>query len=101
MVQVVLYSTTSAATLKVKTDITKIRHILDAKKVPYEEVDLASTPERRASMLAGSEGLLALPQLHVDGRLVGVADSVQELEDWGELDALLRGEASAAPAAAQ
>lgn len=52
-------------------------------------------------MLAGSEGLLALPQLHVDGRLVGVADSVQELEDWGELDALLRGEAPAAPAAAQ
>lgn len=49
-------------------------------------------------MLAGSGGVGTLPQLHVDGRLVGDADTVQELEDWGDLDYILRGETPPAPA---
>ena len=113
------------------------RHILDAKKVDYEEVgrarvcmhrchnpthifivpfdrhrpaatltirtrlrrqvDLASSPERRTSMLAGSGGAGTLPQLHINGTLVGDADTVQELEDWGDLDYLLRGETPPPP----
>lgn len=50
-------------------------------------------------MLADSGGHAALPQLHVGGKLVGGADEVQELEDWGELDAVLRGETPPAPEA--
>lgn len=38
MVRIVLYATGCPATLKTKTDITKVRHILDAKRVQYEEV---------------------------------------------------------------
>lgn len=38
MVEVTFYVTSCAATLKGKTDITKIRHLLDAKKIEYEEV---------------------------------------------------------------
>lgn len=34
-------------------------------------------PHRREAMLAGSDGLLKLPQLHVNGRFVGGADEVQ------------------------
>ena len=38
MSDVVLYSTTSAATLKLKTDIYRIKLLLDLKRVQYEEV---------------------------------------------------------------
>lgn len=34
---VILYSTTFAATLKTRSDITKIKHILDSKKIPYDD----------------------------------------------------------------
>lgn len=86
---VVLYSTTTPALAKVKADIARIKRILDNKRVSYEEVDLASTPGRRAEMLAGSDDLKTIPQLHVNGRLVGDADTIQELEDFAELDAFL------------
>jgi len=35
---VVLYSSTSAGTLKAKSDIQRIKLLLDAKRVQYEEV---------------------------------------------------------------
>lgn len=31
-----------------------------------------------------------LPQLHVDGRFIGGADRIQELQDFGELKPLLQ-----------
>lgn len=36
--QVVLYSTSSAGTLKVRSDIGRIKILLEAKRVQYEEV---------------------------------------------------------------
>ena len=41
---ITFYVTSCAATLKARTDITKIRHLLDAKKISYEEVRLLSWP---------------------------------------------------------
>lgn len=35
---ITLYTTTCAGTVKVKTDISRIKHILDLKKFDYEEV---------------------------------------------------------------
>lgn len=34
-------------------------------------------PQRREAMLEGSDGLTAIPQLHVNGRYIGGADEVQ------------------------
>ncbi|KAI8472429.1 MAG: hypothetical protein J3K34DRAFT_467398 [Monoraphidium minutum] len=65
---VVLYSTTTPALAKVKADIARMKRILDNKRIHYEEVDLASYPERRKDMLAGSDDCKVLPQLHVNGR---------------------------------
>lgn len=42
MATVILYSTTCASTLKMKTDIMHLKHILDTKKIVYEEVGLAN-----------------------------------------------------------
>lgn len=36
--EIVLYTTTFAATVKIRSDITKIKHILTSKKIVYEEV---------------------------------------------------------------
>jgi len=91
MVKVTLWTTSCVGTLKGRTDINKLKHILDAKKVEYEEVDLAQYHYRRQEMLAGSDGIDTLPQLQVNGRFVGTAGEVQEFEDWGELNDLLRG----------
>jgi glutaredoxin-related protein len=91
---VTLWTSSTLPALKAKTDAGKIRHILDAKRVAYEEVDLDAAPGRRPALEAGAAAAgaePALPQLHVNGRFVGGADEVQEFEDWGELDALLRG----------
>lgn len=107
MSRVVLWVSSCATTLKGRTDITKIKHILDSKKTEYEEVDLSQLPHRRQEMLDASDGVITLPQLHVNGQLIGSADDVQEFEDWGELNDLLAGvpltevvAASAAAAAA-
>jgi len=114
----VLYSSSCAATSKAKADIARIRRILVAKRVAFDELDLADPVEGRvwrARMLAAhgpattgitagattgataagssfSAAALQVPQLHAGGAFVGGGDDVQELEDWGELDAALRGD---------
>ncbi|KAL4422326.1 hypothetical protein ABPG75_008523 [Micractinium tetrahymenae] len=88
---VVLFSTSCAPTAKGKSDINRIKCLLDAKRVQYDEIDLAMEPQRREAMLAGSDGLRSIPQLHVNGRYIGGAEELQEFEDWGELDDLLQG----------
>lgn len=93
---VTLYATSCPATLKLKTDINRIKQLLVVKQINHEEVDLSYEPQRREQMLADSGGLRLIPQLHVDGKYIGTADEIQELEDWGELSAILAG--SAAPA---
>ncbi|KDD72205.1 hypothetical protein H632_c3702p0, partial [Helicosporidium sp. ATCC 50920] len=97
MAAVCFYTTTSATTAKARKDITKIRHILDVKRVQYEEVDLTDRPERRMQMLEGSYGISVLPQVHVNGKLVGLADGIQEMEDFGELTDVLKGMADPPP----
>lgn len=51
---------------------------------PQPQVDLAMEPQRRDAMLAGSDGLKALPQLHVNGRYIGSAEDLQA-RAWAEL----------------
>ena len=38
--RIVLFSTSSAHTLKIKADINRLKHILDVKKIQYEEVSM-------------------------------------------------------------
>merc|ERR1712060_829934 len=90
--KVIFYWSSTPSNLKCRTEIDRIRTLLQAKQVSAEEVDLAETPERREEMLAGSEGAKHIPQLHVNGKSVAANfDILQELEDAGELDALLTG----------
>jgi glutaredoxin-related protein len=87
---VVFYMTTTASTLKLKADISRVTQVLQAHGVAFEEVDLSLVPERREEMTAVS-GSRVLPQLHVDGKYLGDTEAVLELNDEGELLKLLRG----------
>lgn len=90
MAKVVLYSTSCASTLKMKTDISRVKQLLHIKKVEYEEIDLATEPQRRLEMVAASDGVSSLPQLHLNNKYLGDWDTLQDMEDFGELDTALQ-----------
>lgn len=54
------------------------------------QIDLATEPQRRSEMVAASDGVSSLPQLHLNNKYLGDWDTLQELEDFGELDAALQ-----------
>lgn len=55
------------------------------------QIDLASDPQKRRDMLAASNGCSIIPQLHYNNKFIGDWDTVQDLEDFGELEAALQG----------
>lgn len=73
-----------------KTDISRVKQLLHIKKVDYEEIDLAMEPSRRSEMLAASDGVSSLPQLHLNNKYLGDWDTLQDMEDFGELDTALK-----------
>lgn len=64
--KITLYSTSICTTKKLASDIETLRRILARHGKPYEEVDLAETPSRRADMLLASGHRTTLPQLHIE-----------------------------------
>merc|ERR1712060_684217 len=88
--RIVFFWSSTPSSLKCRTDCDRIRTMLQAKQVIVEEVDLAENPSRRSEMDAGSAGNRVIPQLHVDGKVVAPNfDELQEMEDAGNLDAIL------------
>ena len=61
--------TTTIGTLKIKTEVSRLRQLLTAKKIEFQEVDLSIDRSRREAMLEASGGNATLPQLHVDGKV--------------------------------
>ena len=61
--------TTTIGTLKIKTEVSRLRQLLTAKKIEFEEVDLSIDRSRREAMIEASGGNATLPQLHVDGKV--------------------------------
>lgn len=68
----------------------RAKRLLESKGVAFVEIDLWQHPQRRAEMVERADGRTTVPQLFVDGRSVGGSDELAELEQNGELDALLR-----------
>lgn len=62
--------------------------ILKQKGVPFETFNILADPEVRQGLKEYS-GWPTYPQLYVDGKLVGGADIVSELESSGQLSELL------------
>jgi monothiol glutaredoxin len=62
----------------------RVAQILNASKVEYAAMDILPDPRIREE-LSGLSGWPTIPQLFVDGELVGGADIVTEMFETGEL----------------
>ena len=69
------------------------KRLLSHKGVPYTEIDVTADSARRQEMIEGS-GRRTVPQIFIDGHSIGGFDELYDLEQSGELDALLGHEES-------
>ena len=67
----------------------RAKRLLDRKKVPYEEIDVAGDDEARLRLMQRT-GRRTVPQIFIGERHVGGSDDLHALEARGELDPLLQ-----------
>lgn len=67
------------------------KHLLTQKGVAYQETDVSRDPALRQVMTARAGGRHTVPQIFIGGRHVGGCDDLYDLEEQGQLDALLAG----------
>ncbi len=67
----------------------RAKQLLNAKKVPFEEIRVDERPEERETMERRANGARTVPQIFVDDFHVGGCDDLYALEREGKLDALL------------
>ena len=68
----------------------RARRLLDAKGVPYEEIDVDVVPGARAEMQQKSGGRSTIPQIFINGQHIGGSDELHALDAAGRLDPLLK-----------
>ena len=68
---------------------TMAKRLLQNKGQEWEEINLSREPERTDEMQQRSGGRMTVPQIFLDGKLIGGYDDLAALESAGELDALL------------
>lgn len=83
MPQIVIYTTATCPYCRAA------KHLLDFKKVAYQEIPVDGDPAKRAEMSRLAEGRTTVPQIFIDGRPIGGCDDLHALEAAGELDRLL------------
>ena len=66
------------------------KHLLNKKKVSYEEIDIGYDEKKREEMLKKSNGAKTIPQIFIEEKHVGGYVELKALENKGELDNLLK-----------
>ncbi|MDQ3850872.1 MAG: glutaredoxin [Actinomycetota bacterium] len=67
---------------------TRVKALLDARGIPYTEIDLARNPEGRLA-LAELTGMMSFPQVVIDGELLGGFQETLAADRSGRLRELL------------
>lgn len=67
----------------------RAKSLLENKGQKWEEIDLDISPERTDEMLERSGGRKTVPEIFIDGTLIGGYDDLAALEAEGKLDPLL------------
>ena len=65
------------------------KHLLNKKKINYEEIDIGYDDKKREEMLKKSNGAKTIPQIFIEDKHVGGYVELKALESKGELDLLL------------
>ena len=66
------------------------KHLLNKKKISYEEIDIGYDDKKREEMLKKSNGARTIPQIFIGEKHVGGYVELKALENKGELDTLLK-----------
>ena len=65
------------------------KHLLNKKKINYEEIDIGYDDKKREEMLKKSNGARTIPQIFIGDHYIGGNDQLQAANRSGELDKLL------------
>ena len=71
------------------------KDLLRAKSVSFEEIAVVD-PDKRAAMSSRADGRTSVPQIFINGMHIGGCDDLYMLEETGELNTLLAGDAEPA-----
>ncbi len=67
----------------------RAKSLLRAKGVAFAEIDVSDDAELRARMVELAGGRRTVPEIFINGKIVGGYDELRALEAQGKLDALL------------
>jgi glutaredoxin 3 len=67
----------------------RAKALLRSKAVEFEEIDITDDPELRARMVELAGGRRTVPEIFINGEIIGGCDELYALEQSGELDMLL------------
>ena len=65
------------------------KHLLNKKKINYEEIDIGYDDKKREEMLKKSNGARTIPQIFIGEEHIGGYVELKALEKNGNLDSLL------------
>jgi glutaredoxin 3 len=65
------------------------KSLLKQKGVAFEEIDVSGDAALREKMIELSGGRRTVPEIFINGKIVGGYDELRALEDEGKLDPLL------------
>ncbi len=63
--------------------------LLNDKGVAFQEIDVGADPALRAQMVERAGGRRTVPEIFINGRIIGGFDELYALEQEGRLDAML------------
>ena len=66
------------------------KHLLNKKKINYEEIDIGYDDKKREEMLKKSNGAKTIPQIFIEEKHIGGYVELRTLEVEGKLDNLLK-----------
>lgn len=75
----------------------RAKEILRTKGIEFHEIDIEQDPSREAEMIERAGGRDTVPEIFIEGRLVGGCDDLEMLEAEGRLDVLLERGATTPP----
>jgi glutaredoxin 3 len=67
----------------------RAKALLKAKGVAFDEIDVSDDPVAREKMIELSGGRRTVPEIFINGRIIGGYDELRALDQAGELDPLL------------
>ena len=89
MAKVELYSTTYCPFC------TRAKSLLTRKGVAFDEIDVTDDDALREKMIEMSGGRRTVPEIFINGKIIGGYDELKALDDEGKLDTLLAESAQA------